>query len=182
MERKVEARKENGVGSKEEDWKSLGLVNGSGTGNTSHQYSFLDHNLAPGIYSYRIEQIDQSGVSKYSGTVEVEMGSIPKTFALFQNFPNPFNPSTNVRFDLRQASVVRLQVYNLLGQKVYEENLGEQSAGSFSRVIEMSRFASGVYVYRLVALGTDGEKFVSEKKMMLMKWYRGQEVLERRRR
>lgn len=95
--------------------------------------------------------------------------SPPKTYALFQNYPNPFNPSTTIRFDLKQASTVVLDIYNILGQKVEEWNYGTMNAGEFSKAFDMNRFASGVYFYRINAVGNDGEKFVEMKKLVLMK-------------
>jgi len=95
--------------------------------------------------------------------------SQPVSYQLYQNYPNPFNPSTTIRFDLKEPSTVRLEVYNILGQRVYDENRGMMNAGQYNDVLDMSRFASGAYIYRIEALGNDGQRFVSTKKLLLLK-------------
>lgn len=93
----------------------------------------------------------------------------PTNFKLYQNYPNPFNPSTSVRFDLKEASDVRIAVYNVLGQKVQEWNLGTMAAGRYERSISMERYPSGVYFYSIIAVSGSRESFTSVKKMVLIK-------------
>ncbi len=94
---------------------------------------------------------------------------LPNRFSLEQNYPNPFNPTTTIKFDLKENSTVKLDVFNVLGQRVQEFDLGRMSTGSYSQSVDMSRYASGVYLYRIDAMASDGERFVSTKKMVLIK-------------
>jgi photosystem II stability/assembly factor-like uncharacterized protein len=103
-----------------------------------------------------------------SGVDEVAM-SVPSSFRLEQNFPNPFNPSTTIRYDLPMTSRVTLRVFNVLGQLIETIVLAEQSAGSRQIAWNADRHPSGLYIYRLVARGSDGSTFVQAKKMMLVK-------------
>jgi hypothetical protein len=89
---------------------------------------------------------------------------IPAVFALEQNYPNPFNPSTTIKFALPKASVAKLTVYNLLGQKVSTLVDGQLEAGVHSVRFDATRLATGVYFYRLEA----GD-YLSHKKMLLLK-------------
>jgi len=86
------------------------------------------------------------------------------TFQLSQNYPNPFNPSTNISFTLGASSSVKLEVYNLLGQKVATVVNGFLFAGSHTYQFDASKLASGVYIYRLEA-----GSFTKTMKMVLMK-------------
>jgi hypothetical protein len=104
-----------------------------------------------------------TAVHKAAGT------ELPNRFSLQQNYPNPFNPTTTIRFDLKENSTVKLYVTNVLGQRVQEFDLGRMSAGSHSQSVDMSRYSSGVYLYRIDAMASDGERFVSTKKMVLIK-------------
>lgn len=100
--------------------------------------------------------------------------SIPAAFSLKQNFPNPFNHLTVIRYDLRSESQVRLEVFDVLGQKVATIFDGWESPGSYAKIFEASRFpsgltskggyASGVYFYRLQA----GE-FTETRKMLFLR-------------
>jgi len=95
---------------------------------------------------------------------------LPEKYALHQNYPNPFNPTTTIRFDLPDVSKVKLEVYNILGQKV--TTLMDQvcTAGFKSIRWNASELASGMYIYRIKTESlTDGEKFASVKKMVLIK-------------
>lgn len=87
-----------------------------------------------------------------------------------QNYPNPFNPTMSISFHFKQNSTVKLDIFNVLGQKVKELGLGRMNAGSYSQIIDMSRYASGVYLYRIEAIGSHGEQFISTKNMVLLKW------------
>ncbi len=89
---------------------------------------------------------------------------VPSTFELAQNYPNPFNPTTMIRYSVPQKSQVTLKIYNVLGQEVATLFSGSQAAGTYEVNFDASRFASGVYFYRLQA-----GSFSSVKKMMLMK-------------
>ncbi len=76
---------------------------------------------------------------------------LPNQPVLYQNFPNPFNPSTSIRFDLPQKAHVLLAVYNLLGQRVVTLLQGEKEAGHHELKFDASRLSSGVYFYRIQA-------------------------------
>jgi hypothetical protein len=80
-------------------------------------------------------------------------GALPAAFTLEQNFPNPFNPSTEIRFTLPQSGMVTLGVYNLLGQKVAEVVHELKAAGAYSVRFDAAHLASGTYLYRLQTNG-----------------------------
>ncbi|MDH4069883.1 MAG: T9SS type A sorting domain-containing protein [Ignavibacteria bacterium] len=83
---------------------------------------------------------------------------------LEQNSPNPFNPSTRIAFTLPEQSVVTLEVFNMLGQRVAVLADGVRGAGTHNVTFNASNLASGIYIYRLQTPG-----FVTTKKLMLMK-------------
>ena len=127
-------------------WAKINFVSGSGTSNMQHRYSFDDKNLTPGSYTYRLKQIDHNGAFKYSQTVEVEVGTAPKEFTLSENYPNPFNPTTNIEFTVRDNGPATLKVYNIVGQAVAELFNGRAEAGKiYLETFDASRFASGIY-------------------------------------
>lgn len=89
---------------------------------------------------------------------------IPTDFKLNQNYPNPFNPSTTIEFSLPEASIVKIAVYNLLGQQVAEIVNETKSAGTHSMQWNASDLSSGMYIYSLEANGN-----IITKKMTLLK-------------
>jgi hypothetical protein len=94
---------------------------------------------------------------------------LPTVFALRQNAPNPFNPSTSIVYDLPKATNVRLEIYNVLGQKVKTLVDGYQNAGTQNIIWDGrdqsgASVASGIYFYRINA----GD-FNATKKMMMLK-------------
>ncbi len=103
--------------------------------------------------------------------------TLPTTFALAQNFPNPFNPTTSIQFDVPGPSVVTIKVYNMLGQEV-ATLVNHQTYDFATRDyvdFNANNLASGVYFYRFVAQSigdnglTTGATFTQVKKMMLVK-------------
>lgn len=91
-------------------------------------------------------------------------GELPKEMALEQNYPNPFNPTTQIRYDLPESADVRLDVFNIQGQRVSTLVSQNQSAGRYNVNFDASTLASGVYIYRLQA-GNN----VMTRKMTLIK-------------
>ncbi|MFZ5981716.1 MAG: T9SS type A sorting domain-containing protein [Candidatus Zixiibacteriota bacterium] len=101
-------------------------------------------------------------IKPISGVDEDNTG-LPKTYALNQNYPNPFNPVTTIEFDLPKKTDVSLTIYNVLGQKV-DELKGTDMIGHQLFEWDASRFASGIYFYKL-----ETNEFVDTKKMVLLK-------------
>jgi photosystem II stability/assembly factor-like uncharacterized protein len=89
---------------------------------------------------------------------------IPNKFKLEQNFPNPFNPSTNIRYDLPKNGFVKLIVFDVLGREVQTLVNEKQSEGTYEVTFNASQYPSGVYFYRLIT-----DEFSETKKMILMK-------------
>lgn len=96
-------------------------------------------------------------------------GFIPKEFSISQNYPNPFNPVTKLDYALPENAKVSIKVYNILGEVVATLiNDQIQEPGWYNLEWNATRFASGVYIYRIIAQG-ESKKFTQVKKMMLLK-------------
>jgi hypothetical protein len=89
---------------------------------------------------------------------------LPTTFALYPNWPNPFNSTTVIRYDMPMAGSVSLTIYNLLGQRVATLFDGRQLTGSYTVSWNASDFPSGLYFCRMDAAG-----FAQTRKMVLLK-------------
>jgi hypothetical protein len=100
----------------------------------------------------------------YPVSVREYNGIVPGKFTLEQNFPNPFNPSTTIRFSIPEAGMVNLSVYNLLGEKVEEVMNRDMKAGSYEYTFDASNLSSGVYFYTIKTAN-----YTASKKMILMK-------------
>jgi len=144
-------------------WEVLGFVEGHGNSNSPKQYSFTDINPVGGSnYSYRLKQIDTDGKFEYSDVVEVLL--VPDEFFLSQNFPNPFNPSTTISYQVQTKSHIQLFIYDALGNKVAQLINEEKEQGTYEVEIDGSNLTSGIYFYQMKA----GD-FIQTKKMILLK-------------
>ena len=103
------------------------------------------------IYSYIPTEVEQ-----FEGEVS--------TYSLSNNYPNPFNPSTTIKYQIPELSFVTLKVYDVLGNEVMIYSEEKQEAGYHRLEFDATEYRSGVYFYRLQA----GD-FVETKKMVLMK-------------
>lgn len=146
-----------------EEWEVIGFVEGNGNKLEATSYSYSDKDVNFGKYQYRLKQIDFDGRVEFSDVIEVEVNA-PKEFTLHQNFPNPFNPETVIRFELPQESFVNISVYNSIGEKVATIINEKLDIGVHTKTFNASSFSSGIYIYRLT---TDNHVFT--KKMMLIK-------------
>ncbi|MBP9581827.1 MAG: T9SS type A sorting domain-containing protein [Ignavibacterium sp.] len=160
-----------------DDWESIGFVNGYGTTTEPQTYSFIDKNLSAGKYQYRLKQIDFDGTFEYSNIVEAEIFT-PARFSLEQNFPNPFNPSTKIKYTIPnvtlsgalptgrqvEGSRVVLRVFDVLGNEVATLVNEEKPAGNYEVQFNATTLSTGVYFYTLQA-----GSFIQTKKMTILK-------------
>ena len=126
-------------------------------------------------YFYRIAAVDHAGnVGDYSATVEavvlsIDVDQTPEVFALHQNNPNPFNPTTQISYDLPEDALVNVTIYDITGRAIRSLVNGSQTAGYRSIIWDATNnlgesVSAGMYVYIIQA----GE-FRQTKKMVLLK-------------
>jgi len=150
------------------NWQKIGFVAGSGNSNSPKDYSFADNPSGAASFSYRLKQIDVGGSFQYYDpvTVNLALSNEPK---LLQNSPNPFNPSTAIKFYTPDASDVSIKVYDVLGREI-TTLINKQTTAGYHIVYWNGRnsrgenVASGIYLYRLTA-----GSYSETKKMNLLK-------------
>jgi hypothetical protein len=124
--------------------------------------------------TYEVTPVLTTDVQTVTG-VEASKTTIPKSYELSNNYPNPFNPSTTVSFGLPSQSHVMVKVYSILGQEVATLMDGVQEAGYHNAVWNGKnssgmQAASGVYLLRVMAQSTSGNATFSQvRKMILLK-------------
>ena len=150
------------------------LIDGAGTTTEIKQYDFVDSELTNFEYNryyYWLERISFAGISFLYDPVELKIDTdnniLPPSFSgeYLYNYPNPFNPSTEIKFRLDKDSSAKLEIYNIKGQKIETLFNGfAKTNQEILRVWNANTITSGVYFYKLTA----GGKTIT-KKMILMK-------------
>ncbi|MFQ5602414.1 MAG: cytochrome c3 family protein [bacterium] len=120
-------------------------------------------NYAEIILKTTVDFLNKSFVTAVEPVVASQTG-LPKTFALQPNFPNPFNPTTRIRFDVPKSSHVKLIVFNARGQQVATLVDERLQRNSYEIEFNASRLSSGIYFYKLVA-----DNFTTTRKMIVIK-------------
>lgn len=134
------------------------------TNNNLNGISFTDANTGTAVGDNgTILRTTTGGITGIKNYAKSNVNS-PKTFLLEQNYPNPFNPSTVIDYSVPRNGFVTLRIYNILGQGVATLLSGMRIPGQYQATFDASRFASGVYFYRLQA-----GSYTMTKKMLLMK-------------
>lgn len=146
------------------------FVPGNGTSNVPHEYSFTDATITPGVWYYRLKQTDLDGSVTYTEGVEVTSptdvsGTLPAEFALAQNFPNPFNPETEIRFTVETPGKATLRLYNVVGEEVgVLFDATAEPGRTYTARVNGSGLATGLYYYRL-----ESGSHTAVRKMLLIK-------------
>ncbi len=126
----------------------------------SYQFTYTPGNKNRGEY-----YVDDATLIKNTAvSVEEDQQMKPTQYTLDQNYPNPFNPVTNIRFGLVKSGNVKLEVYNLIGQKVASLVDGFINSGYHTVSFDASNLPSGVYIYKIST-----QEFVSTRKLVLLK-------------
>ncbi len=95
--------------------------------------------------------------------------SKPVSYSLEHNYPNPFNPQTQIQYSLPEDAKVQLLIYDMIGRRVAEVVNEEQIAGYYEKTFNGSNLSSGVYFYRITAQVQGKNTFTQVKKMMMIK-------------
>ena len=148
---------------KNSEYYTLGYVNGHGTTTEIQEYTFIDENVEAGNYYYRLKQIDFDGSFEFSDEIEIDV-VIPIEYSLSQNFPNPFNPSTIIKYSIPDEGLVTLKVFTAIGEEVISLVSEVKQPGVYEVEFNASTLPSGIYFYRLQA-----GSFIETKKMVLLR-------------
>jgi uncharacterized delta-60 repeat protein len=147
-------------------------VNQSGLTTSQYQVTAgaLQNNV---LYYWRACAVNVAGTGPWSTVwtfrtalvgIQPFSSEIPEAYELYANTPNPFNPTTDIRFDIPNAGLVTLKVFDIFGKET-ETIVNERlEPGKYKAVINGSNLSSGVYFYQLVT-----DEFTSTKKMVLLK-------------
>ncbi|HEX9653895.1 MAG TPA: FlgD immunoglobulin-like domain containing protein [bacterium] len=163
-------RRAHGLG----QWQTIGFVKGAGTSRDLLGYSYVNRHLHAGAYDFRLKMLDINGAHEYSSIITAVIG-LPESFALMQNFPNPFNPTTEIRYQLpfvpESTSETRrtvLKIYNLLGEEIRTLVDRAEAPGFYSVTWDGKdksgrTTSSGIYIYRL-----QSGNFVETRRMVFL--------------
>jgi hypothetical protein len=100
----------------------------------------------------------------YLTGVEGNNNELPTVFKLYNNYPNPFNPSTTIKYDIPQNAFVQMTIYDILGREVDKLVNQDMQPGRYEVMWDAKNYASGTYIYKL-----ETENFTDIKKMVLVK-------------
>ncbi len=142
-------------------WSTAGFIAGAGNSTESRTYTYIDSYPEFGNNYYRLKQIDYNGEYEYSSVAEAVHYM---DFSLSDNYPNPFNPSTQIVYTLPYPSRVVIELFDILGNSAGVAVNGDFDAGTHTAVISSRGLASGVYIYRFTA-----GNFTQTKKMTVVK-------------
>jgi|GEM_PF-1196135 len=143
------------------------------TGITGTEFLHTEDLESATEYFWRVRAENEAGTSEWSDVLAFttvmatsidEMHSIPVEFSLAQNYPNPFNPTTVIEFGLPESSPVRLEVFNMIGQRVALLMDQKKSAGWHAVTFDASSLSSGMYLYRI-----QSNDFAETRKLTLIK-------------
>lgn len=146
------------------NWKPLTFISGYGTTVEAQTYTYRLPDFEPGVYRFRLKQIDFDGTFAYSPATELTI-VLPEQFALSAAYPNPFNPETQFTLSLQQSQAVRVTVYDVLGRAVQTLHKGLLSA-------------TQVHTFQFDAVGepsgwyqieVQGEAFRATERVLLLK-------------
>lgn len=139
-----------------EKWKDINEgFTGKGLNTIAINGSYIYAGTQSGLYKRPLAEVTEA---------EKQNGTFPDAFLLKQNFPNPFNPSTNISFSIPSESFVTLKIFDALGREVSELVNEKLHAGTYSKQFISVGLPSGVYFYRLQA-----DNYSDTKKLILLK-------------
>jgi len=129
-------------------WEHLAFVEGGGTTHARRFYQHRVASLSGGVHRFRLKQIDVDGGFAFSPVVEVRIGA-PARFALHGAYPNPSDGVAIIPFEVARSTLVRMDIYDILGRQVAVLVDEEHMPGHHQVPLDVSRLSAGVYLYRI---------------------------------
>jgi len=135
-------------------WKKISFITGEGNSSSPISYTYCDKNVEKyKNLKYRLKQIDYDGSYEYSPEISIELEEVklPTQFTLHNNYPNPFNPTTRISYEIAKENFVTMKIYDMAGREV--ETLVEQNqqSGIYAMNFDGGDLSSGVYFCRLTS-------------------------------
>ena len=162
------------------NWIAIDFVQGFGNSYSPKDYVYYDSTIIEnGKYFYRLKQIDFDGnfellhdtvkvtvdfITSVSGELHLSLDQQPETISLYQNFPNPFNPSTTISFSVNKNGHITLKIYTLSGEEVTTLWNRHTNIGIHYVNFNAVDLSSGIYLYQLTGTGT-----IITKKLVITK-------------
>jgi hypothetical protein len=136
-------------------WSEIAFIEGAGTTDEPQRYEWMDARVPFGAEGlrYRLRQVDFDGTAKLSRVTYLKR-TAPTEVAVRALFPSPARGSATLRYELSESGPARIEIYNLLGQRVRTVLDRRQPGGRYEETLDLSGLASGTYVVRLTAGGT----------------------------
>jgi photosystem II stability/assembly factor-like uncharacterized protein len=145
------------------EWESIGFVQGNGSTTSKSNYTFSDTKLSGARFYYKLKQIDYDGSYEFSEIVSIDI--FIDNYFLYQNYPNPANPTTSITFSIPQKTNVKIEFYQITGEKIKEIINEEKDKGIYKIDINLSNYASGIYFYKMITKSG----YTATKKIVLIK-------------
>jgi hypothetical protein len=145
-------------------WMKAGFAEGFGTTSEPKSYKFTDSRLLRGTYRYRLKQMDYNGNFEYFELPNDVNIAAPADFYVSQNYPNPSNPGSSIDYQLPENGRVTVKLYDVTGRELQVLVDEIKEAGYYSLEFDGTNLATGIYYYRIQAVG-----FSETKKMVLIK-------------
>lgn len=146
------------------DWNTIGFIRGVDNTTNENHYTFVDRNLTSGSYHYRLKQIDFNGNTEFHNLPNTIVIGAPIKNFLEQNYPNPSNSKTKIRFGISRPGKVKLELYDIIGRKVMTIVEKYFEAGYYEIDFGGSFLASGIYYYKMVS-----ENYSQVRKLIFIK-------------
>jgi len=149
-------------------WNKIAFIPGNGNSNSPKFYSYIDEPTGGYEFLYKLKQIDYDGSFEYSDEIYVKL-DLPKQIKLYQNFPNPFNPITKIKYSIpdnvnHTSTKIVIKIFDVLGKEIKTLADDFYYPGNYEIEFDGSNLSAGIYY---VVLMTDNQKFI--KKCLLLK-------------
>ena len=145
------------------DFNEIGRIEAEKVDNRN-TYRYLDATATSQVLFYRIRQLFSDGTERLSGTIKMGLGEEVHSVSLVGNFPNPFNASTTITYEVHESEYIRLSIWDLSGQSIEELVNGIQDPGVYEVHFNANDLPSGTYFVRMQT-----PEGLQSSKMILMK-------------
>jgi len=135
-------------------WEKIGFVKGEGSSSSPVSYTYCDKNADKyKNLKYRLKQVDYDGTYEYSPEISIELEAVklPTQFTLHNNYPNPFNPTTHISYEIPKEEFVSMKIYDMTGREVETLLEQNQQPGKYDMNFDGGDLSSGVYFCRLTS-------------------------------